>query len=49
MVAHAFSPSTWETEAGGCLWVRSQADLQSEFQDRQGYIVKPVLKNQPIK
>jgi hypothetical protein len=38
MVAHAFNPSTREAEAGRFL--------QSEFQDSQGYIEKPVSKNQ---
>ena len=27
------------------LWVWGQAGLQSEFQDSQGYIEKPCLKN----
>ena len=35
MVAHAFKPSTWETEAGEFL-SSSQPGLQSEFQDSQG-------------
>jgi hypothetical protein len=40
VVAHAFNPSTWEAESGGFL-----PGLQSEFQDSQGYIEKPCLKN----
>jgi hypothetical protein len=43
MVAHAFSPSTWEAEAGGFL-SSSQSGLQSEFQDSQGYTEKPCLE-----
>jgi hypothetical protein len=35
MVAHAFNPSTWESEAGEFL---------SEFQDSQGYTEKPCLE-----
>jgi hypothetical protein len=35
MVAHTFSSSPWEAEAGGSLWVRGQSGLQSEFQDIQ--------------
>jgi hypothetical protein len=27
------------------FWVRGQPDLQSEFQDRQGYTEKSCLKN----
>jgi hypothetical protein len=38
VVAHAFNPSTQEAEAGGFL------SLQSEFQDSQGYTVKPCLE-----
>jgi hypothetical protein len=37
VVAHAFNPSTWETEAGGFL-------SSSEFQDSQGYTEKPCLE-----
>jgi hypothetical protein len=40
-VAHTFSPSTWEAEAGG---VRGQPGLQSEFQDSQGYTEKPCFE-----
>jgi hypothetical protein len=43
VVAHAFNPSTWETEAGRFL-IRGQPDLQSEFQDSQGYTEKPCLE-----
>ena len=43
MVVHAFSPSTWEAEAGR---VRGQPGLQSEFQDSQGYTEKPCLEKQ---
>jgi hypothetical protein len=43
VVAHAFNLSTWEAEAGRFL--RGQPDLQSEFQDSQGYIEKPCLEN----
>ena len=46
MVVHTFNPSNQETEAGGSLWVRCQPDLQSKFQHGQGYIEKPVSKNQ---
>ena len=34
VVAHTLNPSTREAEVGGFL---SQSDLQSEFQDSQGY------------
>jgi hypothetical protein len=34
MVAHAFIPSTWETEAGGFL----------SSEDSQGYTEKPCLE-----
>jgi hypothetical protein len=39
VVAHAFNPNTWETEAGE-FWVQGQPGLQSEFQDSQGYTEK---------
>jgi hypothetical protein len=43
-VAHAFSPSTREAEAG-----RFQPGLQSEFQDSQGYTEKPCLEKKKKK
>ena len=42
-MAHAFNPSTWETEAGRFLSSRPPG-LQSEFQDSQGYTEKTCLK-----
>jgi hypothetical protein len=45
VVAHAFNPSTRETEAGGFLSaVQDQPGLQNEFQYSQGYTEKPCLK-----
>lgn len=38
---HAFSPSTLEEEAGGCLWAWGQSDLQSKSQD--SYKEKPCI------
>jgi hypothetical protein len=49
VVAHAFTSSTGEAEAGQALWVRGQPGLQSEFQDSQGYTEKPYLKNKQQK
>ena len=46
MVVHTFSPSTWEVETGGFLWVQGQPILKSEFQDSQGYTEKLYL-NKP--
>jgi hypothetical protein len=37
VVAHAFNPSAWETDAGG------------KFQASQGYIVSPCLKQKFLK
>ena len=37
VVAHAFSPSPWEAEAGVSLWYQGQLGLQRESQDSQGY------------
>ena len=34
-MVHAFSPSTWEAEAGGFL--NSRSAWSTEFQDSQGY------------
>jgi hypothetical protein len=47
VVAHAFNPSTQETEADGSLWVRDQPGLQSEIQDSQGYKEKHCLEPYP--
>jgi hypothetical protein len=44
VVAHTFSPSTREAEAGGFLSSRPQSGLQSEFQDSQDYTEKPCLE-----
>jgi hypothetical protein len=38
---HTFNPSTRETAAGKVLWLCGQPGLCSEFQDSQGYIVRP--------
>jgi hypothetical protein len=43
VVAHAFSSSAQEAEAGGSLRVQGQPGLQSEFQDSQGYTEKPLV------
>jgi hypothetical protein len=48
-VAHTFSPSTQEAEAGGSLGVLDQPGLQSEFQDSQSHIVKPFLEPLSLK
>ena len=40
-MAHAFNPSTWETEAGGFLSSRA---AWAEFQDSQGYTENPCHK-----
>jgi hypothetical protein len=37
-------PAFGRQEAGRSLWVRGQPDLQSEFQDSQGYTEKPCLR-----
>jgi hypothetical protein len=44
VVAHNFTPNTWEAEAGRSLWVWGQPGQQSKFKDNQGYIEKPCLK-----
>jgi hypothetical protein len=47
--AHAFNPSTWETEANRSLQDQGQAGLQNEFQDSQDRAVTQrnfILKNQ---
>ena len=44
-MAHAFNPSTWETEAGESLCIRGQPGLQSKCQQRlQSYTENPCLK-----
>ena len=42
MVAHAFNSSTQEAKEGRTSW--GQPDLQSDFQDSQGYTQKPCLR-----
>jgi hypothetical protein len=48
-MVHAFDTSTWETEAGGSLWVQGNRGLKSEFQDTQGYIEQYCLNKQTNK
>jgi hypothetical protein len=45
LVARAFNPSTREQRQED-FWVLGQPDLQSEFQDSQGYTEKPCLEKQ---
>jgi hypothetical protein len=48
MGTHSFNPSNREVEvkAGGvCLWIQGQFGLHNKFQDNQGCIVRPCLKN----
>lgn len=40
MVAHAILISTWEAEAGGCLWVQGESPLEIEFQYNGDYTDK---------
>ena len=49
MVAHTFTPSTREAEAGGSLWVQDQPGLQSKLHDSQDYVEKPCLEKQAKK
>ena len=46
-VAHAFSPSTQEAEAGTCLW--GQPGLQSRFQDSPGCYTKKLSQKKKKK
>jgi hypothetical protein len=49
VVAHAFNPSTRESEADGLLSLRpAWSTIQSEFQDRQGYTEKPCLEEEAL-
>lgn len=47
-MAHDFNPSTQDTKEGSC-WGQSQPGLQSEFENRQDYIEKPVSKRCKLK
>jgi hypothetical protein len=49
MVAQAFSPSNWETEAEGFLSLRPAWSIKIEFQDSQGYTEKSCLENKTKK
>jgi hypothetical protein len=42
-VVHAFNSITWETEAGGFLWIQG---LYIEFQPRKGCVVGSCLNKQ---
>ena len=42
---HTFYPSTQEAETDGPLCVEGHPGLQSEFQESQGYVERPGLKN----
>lgn len=44
MLANIFNSSTGETEVGGFLWMWSQSDLHSVFQDSRGYAWRPYIK-----
>jgi hypothetical protein len=44
-----FSPSTWNKVAGSLLWIWDHPALHSEFQDSQGYVERPCLKNRKLK
>jgi hypothetical protein len=44
MVAHALIPALGRQRRAN-FWVWDQPGLQSEFQDSQGYTVKPCLEN----
>ena len=44
VLADTFNPSTPEADTGESLWIRGHPGLQRGFQDSQGYIEKPYLK-----
>ena len=48
-MAYTFDPSTQEEEADRSLWIQGQTGLQSEFQDSQGCVVRPVSKKKKKK
>ena len=45
VVVFTFNSSTWKAEAGGSLWGQGQPGLCSEFQNSQGYVERPCLKD----
>lgn len=45
-MARTYSPSTWEAEVGGLLWVQTQLSLHSEFKASVNYMVRSCLKKQ---
>ena len=49
VVVYTFNLSTQEAEAGGSLWVQGLPNLQSEFQESQGYPEKPCFKKKKTK
>ena len=48
MVPLAYNSSTWEGEASRSLGIQEQPDLQSMFQDSQGYTEKPYLEQPKV-
>lgn len=45
VMAHIFSPSSQEVEAGGSMWLQGQPDLPNKFQDSQATQRNLVLEN----
>lgn len=45
MIACAYNPSTYKTEAGELLKVQDHPGLCSKYQASQGYIAKTLLQN----
>ena len=48
LVFQAFNPSTWEAEAGVCLWIQGQPVLQSKFQDKDTLSWKDKKKKKSV-
>ena len=44
VVAHAYNPSTWEAEAGGCCEFETSLGYKSEPKASLRYIARPCLK-----
>lgn len=49
VMEHNFTPSIYEPEANGILWIQGQPIIQVEFHDRNCPVIHKTLSKQPEK